>query len=96
MFRVVNENRGKVYSGLVFIVCYALLSVIAMQPDLTFDTFWHLQMGKDFLEQGLSPWVDHYSFSSPGKEISSVPVIFQTMLYQFVSFFGESGGGGGI
>ena len=92
MFRVVNENRGMVYSGLVFIVCYALLSVIAMQPDLTFDTFWHLQMGKDFLVQGLSPWVDHYSFSYPGKEISSVPVIFQTMLYQFVSFFGESGG----
>ena len=92
MFHVANKNRDLVYSGLVFLVCYTLLSVIAMQPDLTFDTFWHLQMGKDFLEQGLSPWVDHYSFSYPGKGISTVPVIFQTMLYQFVSFFGESEG----
>jgi len=49
-------------------------------------------MGKDLIENGLSPWVDHYSFSFPDKEISAIPVMFQVVLSQLVSFFGESKG----
>jgi hypothetical protein len=63
-----------------------------MRPIFAFDTFWHLQMGKDLLESGLSPWVDHYSFSYPGKEIYVVPVLFRLLLHQFVALFGESEG----
>jgi hypothetical protein len=63
-----------------------------MRPVAAYDTFWHLQMGKDLLEQGLSPWVDHYSVSYLGKEIYPVPVMFQTLLYQFISLFGEENG----
>ena len=92
MFRIDKENLHIVYSGLVFLVCYILLAVIAMRPIVSFDAFWHLQMGKDLLETGLSPWVDHYSFSYQGKVISSVPVLFQMLLHQFVAFFGESEG----
>ena len=54
----------------------------------TFDTFWHLQMGKDWLENGLSPWIDHYSFTFHGKEISNIPYIFQVLLGWFVTQFG--------
>ena len=63
-----------------------------MRPMIAFDSFWHLQMGKDFLENGLSPWVDHYSFSHLGEKISSVPLIFQMLVYQFVLLFGEERG----
>ena len=63
-----------------------------MRPMLAFDIFWHLQMGKDFLEGGLSPWVDHYSFSYPGGDISSIPLMFQVLVYKFVSLFGEETG----
>lgn len=92
MFRVANRNHDIVYSGLVFLAVYILLAMIIMRPVVVFDTFWHLQMGKDLLEHGLSPWVDHYSVRHLGNDISGVPVIFQMLLYQFVSFFGEQDG----
>ena len=92
MFFADKENRHILYTCLAFFVCYVLLAVIAMRPIVSFDAFWHLQMGKDMLETGLSPWVDHYSVRYLGDEISSVPVLFQMLLHQFVSLFGESEG----
>lgn len=92
MFCGTNKNRDIVYCGLVFLIAYIMLVIIIMRPVAAYDTFWHLQMGKDLLEQGLSPWVDHYSVSYLGKDIYPVPVMFQTLLYQFVSFFGEQAG----
>ncbi len=92
MFRAVKEHRDIIFSGLVFLSAYSLLAIIIMRPIQAYDTFWHLQMGKDLLEHGLSPWVDHYSVSYLGKAIYPVPVMFQTLLYKFVSFFGEQAG----
>ncbi|GMR15776.1 MAG: hypothetical protein BMS9Abin31_0066 [Gammaproteobacteria bacterium] len=92
MFRVANKNHDIVYSALVFLFAYIILAVIIMRPVAAYDAFWHLQMGKDLMEQGLSPWVDHYSVRYLGKDIYPVPVMFQVLLYQFVSFFGEQEG----
>lgn len=92
MFRVANKNRDLVYSGLVFLIVYIILAVMIMRPVAVYDVFWHLQMGKDLVEQGFSPWVDHYSVSYLGEEIYPVPVMFQTLLYQFISYFGEQQG----
>jgi hypothetical protein len=69
-----------------------ILAVIALRPVFTFDSYWHLQMGRDLIENGLSPWIDHYSFSYPGNEIATVPIIFQLLLSQSVILFGESNG----
>lgn len=92
MFHIEKENHQLIYNSLIFLIIYILLAVIALRPVYVFDTFWHLQMGKDLLENGLSPWVDHYSFSYPNQEISSIPVFFQVLLSQLESFFGESKG----
>lgn len=92
MLSIDKDKTHLLYVSLVFIICYILLAVIAMRPMIAFDTFWHLQMGKDFLEGGLSPWVDHYSFSYPGGDISTIPLMFQMLVYQFVSLFGEETG----
>ncbi len=92
MFSVVNKNRDIVYSGLVFLVAYILLAVIVARPIAVFDAFWHLQMGRDLVDNGLSPWVDHYSVRYLGMDIYPVPVMFQVLLYKFVSFFGEQEG----
>ena len=92
MFRVANKNRDLVYSGLVFLIAYIILAIMIMRPVAVYDVFWHLQMGKDLVEQGFSPWVDHYSVRYLGEEIYPVPVMFQTLLYRFVSFFGEQQG----
>lgn len=87
-----KESLNTIYLSCVFLVCYILIATIAINPISTFDGFWHLQMGKDLVENGLSPWVDHYSFSYYGEEISTVPVIFQVLLYEFVAVFGENKG----
>jgi len=87
-----KEDLNTLYTFLVFLVGYIIIATIAMRPVASYDGFWHLQMGKDLVENGLSPWIDHYSFSFYGKEISTVPVIFQVLLYKFVSVFGESKG----
>ena len=92
MLSIDKDKAHIFYVSLIFIICYILLAVIAMRPMIAFDTFWHLQMGKDFVEGGLSPWVDHYSFSYPGGDITSIPLMFQMLVYQFVSFFGEETG----
>ncbi|VAW55451.1 hypothetical protein MNBD_GAMMA05-2482 [hydrothermal vent metagenome] len=92
MFSNDKESLNVFCISLVFLVFYIIVVIIAMRPVSSFDGFWHLQMGKDLIENGLSPWIDHYSFSFYGEEISTIPVIFQVLLYKFVSVFGENEG----
>ena len=92
MFNVTAGNRDIVFSGIVFLFAYIILAVIVSSPIVAFDTFWHLQMGKDLVENDLSPWIDHYSVRYQGQEIYPVPVMFQVLLYKFVSTFGEQEG----
>ena len=87
-----DKYKNLIYSSLVFLALYIMLTVIIVRPVSVYDTFWHLQMGKDLVMNGLSPWVDHYSVTYLGKEIYPVPVMFQGLLYRFVSFFGEAQG----
>ena len=87
-----TSRRDLYISGIIFLLIYIILLVTIMRPVVAYDTYWYLQMGKDLLEQGLSPWVDHYSISYLGKDIYPVPVMFQTMLYRFVAAFGEEQG----
>ena len=92
MFRLANKSHDMVFSVLIFLVAYIILAVIISRPVSAYDTFWHLKMGQDLIEQGLSPWIDHYSVRYLGEEIYPVPVMFQVLLYQFVNFFGEQQG----
>ena len=87
-----EKHQQIIYTSLIFLVCYVLLALIALRPYVAYDGYWHLQMGKDLVVNGLSPWVDHYSFTYPGQEISSIPVLFQVVLYLFVAAFSESTG----
>ena len=86
------EKRKRAVTALVVVLCAATLFVTAMRAPASYDAFWHLQMGKDWIENGLSPWADHYSFTFRGSEISAPPVAFQALLYGLVDAFGEYGG----
>ncbi len=65
-----------------------ILLVTSFRANVAADTFWHLQMGKDWLENGLSPWVDHYSFTFTGSAIVNPPVLFQVFVYLALENFG--------
>lgn len=75
-----------------FLVCYIMLMLLSLRPPVALDSYWHLQMGLDLINNNLSPWMDHYSFTYYGKEISPVPVFFQIILATIVTLFGENNG----
>lgn len=86
------EHRKRFIVVALTLIAVTTVTVTAMRTMVAYDTWWHLQMGKDWIENGLSPWVDHYSYTFNGSEIQNPPFIFQALLYKLVDFFGEFGG----
>lgn len=86
------ESNRQFVIGAVVLLCCAITIVISLRNPIDYDSFWHLQMGKDLVENGLSPYQDHYSFTYNNETITSPPVLFQVGLYGFVKLFGEWGG----
>ncbi|NNL95881.1 MAG: hypothetical protein HKO64_09700 [Xanthomonadales bacterium] len=89
--RAVENRRFLIVGGILLIVAGSLV-VTALRNPVSFDAFWHLQTGRDWLVNGLSPWLDQYSYTFYQQEISNPPVIFQALLYGFTSEFGVRNG----
>ncbi|EED36132.1 conserved hypothetical protein [Luminiphilus syltensis NOR5-1B] len=49
----------------------------------TYDQFWHVKVGIDLLYRGLSPLIDHYSFTFENSSVKLQPYPFQ-ILYGFL------------
>ena len=79
----------KLLFGLFIAFLFGLLGWISFNANNDGDVFWHLAMGRDFIEKGLSPFKDHYSFTYPGVEIKLTPVPYQILLWGFHQTFGE-------
>jgi hypothetical protein len=86
------EANRRFVIGSVVVVCTAILLVMSLRNPVDYDGYWHLQMGKDWVENGLSPYRDHYSFTHQNETITSPPVLFQAGLHLLVKTFGEWGG----
>ena len=83
----IEKRKLLIISG-ILVIALASMIVTSLRGPVGYDPFWHLQMGKDWIENGLSPWIDHYSFTYNGQKISGPPVIFQGLLHLTVSTFG--------
>ncbi len=69
---------------LTYLFCLLLLFLIS-QYHTSYDMFWHLKTGMDWINQGLSPWVDHYSFTFNGEPIAAGNYyVFQIILASLV------------
>ena len=86
-----ERNKYLVVGAIVFIA-FSTLIVATMRNPIALDPFWHMQMGRDWIENGLSPWVDHYSFTYNGHAIANPPVVFQVLLHFVVTWLGISSG----
>ena len=82
-----QKRRVLCVSGILLVSLLAFAVSLQRNP-ISFDAFWHLKTGADWLAKGLSPWVDHYSFTYQGAEIRNPPVAFQALLHLAVSAFG--------
>ena len=86
------EARRRFILTSLLIVTSGILFVTALRNPVDYDGYWHLAMGRDLLEHGLSPFRDHYSFTFNNAEVRSPPWLFQSFLYLCVYLFGEHGG----
>jgi hypothetical protein len=86
------EQRRAAVLFVILLLSTAILAVTAMQDPKSYDSFWHLKMGEDWVENGLSPWQDNYSFTYRGSRISSPPVFFQVALHSTVEWLGLDSG----
>lgn len=84
-------NRSTLEKSLFVVLTYffAIGILSAITSNNGFDAYWHLKMGEDLWEKGLSPFIDHYSFTFNGHEIRTTPVIFQSVIYGFTQLFGD-------
>ncbi|MFV1976479.1 MAG: hypothetical protein ACC651_12085, partial [Candidatus Scalindua sp.] len=83
-----TEQKRKLIIGGIVVISLALLVVTVRRNNLSFDSFWQLKMGLDWLENDLSLWRDHFSFTFNGEAISGPPYLFQILLGWLVTQFG--------
>ena len=86
------EQKRKLLIGGVILICLAMLVLTVRRHNISYDSFWHIKMGLDWLENDLSLWRDHFSFTFSGHEISGPPYMFQIVLAWLVSQFGLNPG----
>jgi hypothetical protein len=86
-FQRLDEKRNLLVGGTITL-CVAMLAVTARRAPASFDVFWHIQTGIDWIEKGLSPWIDHYSFTFDGHPILTQPFMFQATVAWLVEQFG--------
>lgn len=83
---ITENHKNAIFIYMVFIFSFLLLLVQSIQPIHPFDEFFYLQAGKDYLEKGLSPWIDHYSFTFFGEKIKYFPVLYGITFASIVSY----------
>ncbi len=86
-FEKTEQKRNLLISGII-ILCLAMLIVTVRRNNVSYDSYWHLKMGLDWLQNNSSLWLDHFSFTFFGKEISGPPYLFQVFLGWLVTQFG--------
>ncbi|GAG31036.1 unnamed protein product, partial [marine sediment metagenome] len=81
------ELKRKLLIGGTVVICLAMLAVTVRRFNISYDSFWHLQIGLDWLASGQSLWRDHYSFTFNG-EAFYPPYIFDILLGWLVTQLG--------
>jgi hypothetical protein len=87
-----KDNHAAVITAAFFCFGFVIFLYASYSPYISYDAYWHLKMGQDLLSNGLSPRVDHYSFTFANQPIASIPYLFQIVLALFVSAFGSPEG----
>jgi hypothetical protein len=85
-----EEHRKLLISGLA-LVCIAIIFVAIRRFNIAPDSYWHLKTGLVWLQDGISPWRDHFSFTYGGKAIRP-PIVFDVVIAWLVQTFGTESG----
>ena len=80
-------------TGVFVLLFAALVFGVSIFEVRSPDLYWHIKMGSDWIFKGLSPFVDHYSYTMPGKPIVYVAWGFQVIISLLYTAFGFAGVG---
>ena len=88
----INKSKNYILVAISLTICIIALIITANQTSLSFDTYWHIATGRDFLLYGDSPFIDHFTFTHYGETIKGNPIIFQIIIASFTYLFGPEAG----
>jgi hypothetical protein len=83
-----QEHWIRFISIALILVAVGLLIVSCFRVPTDADSFFHLATARNWFEHGLSPFIDHLTFTHPGEPVRNQPIVFQAMLYGYVQAFG--------
>jgi hypothetical protein len=83
--------RANKRTGLFALLFAALVFGVSIFQISSPDLYWHIKMGSDWIFKGLTPFVDHYSYTMPGKPIVYVAWGFQVVISLLYAAFGLVG-----
>jgi hypothetical protein len=78
-------------TGVFALLFAALVFGVSIFQVRSPDLYWHIKMGSDWIFKGLSPFVDHYSYTMAGKPIVYVAWGFQVIISLLYAAFGFAG-----
>ena len=84
----IKENLQKYMPWVILVVFAVFFTLHPLGPTPAHDHFWHLATARDFVKQGLSPFVDHFSYTYSGEPISISVLPYQLGIYAFTEMFG--------
>jgi hypothetical protein len=82
------EQRRSAAIFALLLLMIAILAVTSIRDPMAYDGYWHLKMGQDWVESGLSPWEDHLSYTFSGSKINLPSFVFDRGLYMLVDWLG--------
>lgn len=83
------NNSTSLFVHLVF---FGVLVSYSIAEPVSYDAFYHLNMGNEFLKNGFAAWSDKFSFTFYGQHVNNPPYIFQSILALYVAQFDLQGG----
>lgn len=87
-----KSNRSALINGTIFFLGFAVLWFASQSSFVSYDTYWHLKIGEDWLGNGLSSAHDRYSFTFTDRPVTGAYLMFQVILAGFVEVFGFAHG----
>ena len=92
---MVHRSYERLFSGfsiVLSILALGFLVASCFRIPIDADSFFHLATARNWLEYGLSPFVDHLTFTHAGEAVRGQPIAFQVMLYGYVDALGVEAG----
>ncbi|ACZ41943.1 hypothetical protein Tter_1027 [Thermobaculum terrenum ATCC BAA-798] len=86
-----NKGAGRYFFSPVAAILLIMAFYSSYLSWQDYDIYWHLATGRAALEQGISPYIDHFSWSADGQRVIAHYAQVDKLLYLIWSLMGYRG-----